>query len=101
MTGTRKYALAGAALIAMTGAGGATALAADDGSAAGAPATAGATGHVTAGKPTMRSMEPAAMGRMMGGMGVKLDTAQLATMARAHDKMVGGMMSGAGMHEGG
>jgi len=38
---------------------------------------------------------------MMGGMGVKLDTAQLATMARAHDKMVGGMMSGAGMHEGG
>ena len=98
MTRTRKYALTAAALIAMTGAGGATALAADDGSSPGATAAAG---HAAAGKPMMRSMEPAAMGRMMGGMGVKLDKAQLAAMARAHDKMVGGMMSGAGMHEGG
>lgn len=98
MTRTRKYALTAAALIAMTGAGGATALAADDGSSPGAPA---ATGHAAAGKPMVGSMEPAAMGQMMSGMGVKLDTAQLAAMARAHDKMVGGMMSGAGMHEGG
>lgn len=98
MTRTRKYMLTGTALIAMTGAGGATALAAQDEPATEAPA---ASGRAMAGKPMTDSMRPAAMGRMMSGMGVKLGEEQLAAMGRAHDKMMAGMMSGSGMHKGG
>lgn len=98
MTRTRKYVLTGAALTAMAGAGGATALAAEGGPATAAPA---ATGRAMAGKPMMSSMKPTAMGRTMAGMGVKLDKEQLAAMGRAHDKMMAGMMSGSGMRKGG
>ncbi len=94
MSKNRKYVLVGSSLLALVAAGGATALAADGGPS-GTPTTTRSSqgmGHGAGGASMMRQLDTAAMGRMMRGMPMKLDEAQLKRMTEAHNAMVGGMM---------